>query len=71
MAMREAVFYGQESDGGPVICATPIPISGERLSVLLEDEIDDPTNAWGKDYTDSDQVAFILMHALKKEGACK
>jgi hypothetical protein len=71
MAMREAVFYGQESVGGPVICATPIPISGERLSALLEEEINNPTNVRGEEYADSDQVAFILMHKLKKEGACK
>lgn len=71
LAMREAVYYGQESVGGPVVCATPIPISGERLSTMVEEEIKNPTNVRGEEYTDSDQVAFVLVHALKKEGACK
>lgn len=70
-AMREAVFYAQESAGGPVICASPQPISGPRLAELLANEIAAPTNMRHRAYTDADQVAFILMHALKAEGACK
>jgi hypothetical protein len=68
-AMRKAVFYAQESVGGPVICASPQPISGPRLAKLLDDEIADPMNARGRAYTDADQVAFVFMHALKAEGA--
>lgn len=70
-AMREAVYYAQESVGGPVICASPIPIDGAQLTAMLEDELANPTNARGRDYTDSDQIAFIFIHALKKENACK
>jgi hypothetical protein len=70
-AMREAVFYAQESVGGPVICASPLPISGPRLVELLDNEIANPTNTRGRAYTDADQVAFIFLHALKSEGACK
>lgn len=70
-AMREAVFYAQESVGGSVVCASPQPISGPRLAELLESEIANPTDARGRAYADPDQVAFILMHALKAEGACK
>jgi len=70
-AMREAVFYAQESAGGPVICASPLPIAGPRLAELLDGEIASPTNARGRSYTDKDQVAFIFVHALKNEGVCR
>ncbi len=70
-AMREAIFYGQESMGTQVVCASPIPISDERLTKLLEAELTSPTNSMGHEYTGTDQLAFILVHALRAEGACK
>lgn len=70
-AMREAIFYGQESVGEPVVCASPIPIADERLAELLDAELASPTNIRGREYVDGDQVAFVLLHALKKQGSCK
>ena len=70
-AMREAVFYAQESNTDAVICASPIPISGARLVEMLETEIANPTNIKARSYADGDFVAFILIHALKDHGACK
>ena len=70
-AMRETVFYAQESLGGPVICASPVPVSGKSISEMLDAEIESPTNNRRRAYRDEDQVAFVLMHALRKQGACK
>ncbi len=70
-AMREAIFYGQESMGTQVVCASPIPISDERLKELLDAELASPTNSLGHVYTSTDQLAFVLVHALRAEGACK
>ena len=70
-AMREAVFYAQSSEGGAVICASPLPISGTRLIEMFEAEIAKPTNLQGYNYKASDQTAFIFVHALKKEKVCK
>jgi len=70
-AMREAVFFAQESVGGPVVCASPIPIPGARVMELLDKELGNPTNKSNKAYSQSDQVAFVLLYALKREGACR
>ncbi len=70
-AMREAIFYGQESLGAQVVCASPIPISDERLTELLSAELANPTNTLGHEYAGTDQLAFILVHALRAEGACQ
>ena len=70
-AMYESVFYAQGSVGTPVICASPQPISGPRLIELMEREIAAPTNPMRPQYADNDYVAFVLMNALKIEGACK
>lgn len=70
-AMREAIFYGQESVGTQVVCASPIPISDERLNELLDAELANPTNSLGHEYTNTDQLAYVLLHALRAEGACK
>ena len=69
-AMREAVFYAQSSEGGAVICASPLPISGTRLIEMFEAEIAKPTNLQGRFYDNNDQAAFIFVHALKKEKVC-
>jgi hypothetical protein len=70
-AMYEAVFYAQESVGRPVICASPVPIPGTRLIELIDVEVASPTNPTHQIYTQSDHVAFVLLNALKAEGACK
>ncbi|MGI9354823.1 MAG: hypothetical protein ACR2PF_06650 [Rhizobiaceae bacterium] len=70
-AMREAVFYAQESVGTGVICASPIPVSGGLLGEMLDAEIKAPTNARKRSYSSGDHVAFVLMHALKANKVCK
>lgn len=70
-AMREAIFYAQESIDDVVLCASPIPISGARLVEMLESEIENPTNKRARAYVDGDSVAFILVHSLKDHGVCK
>ena len=70
-AMREAVFYAQESIGGPVICVSPKPIDGAQMMKLLEAELSKPTNKEGQTYTAGHQVAYVLLNALKGEGVCK
>lgn len=70
-AMHETVFYAQESMSGPIICASPVPLSGKRLAAMLEAELTKPTNTRGRTYENSDHVAFIFMHALRTEKVCK
>jgi hypothetical protein len=70
-AMYEAVFYAQGSVGTPVICETPIPLSGMRLVALVDEEIANPSNPMRPEYTDADHLAFVLVNALKTEGACR
>jgi len=70
-AMYESVFYAQGSVGRPVICASPMPIPGPRLIDVIDQEIEKPTNPMRPEYADNDHVAFVLMNALKTEGACK
>jgi hypothetical protein len=70
-AMREAVFYAQHSIGQPVICATPIPIAGAELVEMVDEELAQPTNPDGGAYTDTTQVAFVLLTALKQHEACQ
>lgn len=69
--MRETVFYAQESVGGSVICATPIPVPGADLNDMIDREIEQPTNPQQPEYQGNDHVAFALMNALKATGACK
>jgi hypothetical protein len=71
VAMREAIFYAQESVGKPVLCATPIPISGARLMAMIDEEISHPTAPDRHSYNEIDSLAFVLMHALRKNGACQ
>jgi hypothetical protein len=70
-AMREAVFYAQESVGKPVLCASPMPIPGARLMEMFDEEITTPSNPDKRAYGDPDHVAFILIYALRKQGACR
>lgn len=70
-AMQETVFCAQESIGGPVICATPVPIPGADLVALIDREVERPTNPQHPQYSDNDHVAFALVNALKTEGKCK
>lgn len=70
-AMQETIFYAQESIGGPVICATPVPIPGAELVALVDRELDEPSNPQHPQYADNDHVAFALVNALKTEGKCK
>ena len=71
VAMREAIFYAQQSVGKPVLCATPIPISGARLMAITDEEISHPTAPDRHSYNEMDSLAFVLMHALRKNGACE
>jgi hypothetical protein len=71
VAMREAIFYAQESVGKPVLCATPVPISGDRLMAMTDEEISHPTAPDRHGYKEIDSLAFVLMHALRKNGACQ
>lgn len=70
-AMYEAVFYAQGSVEKPVVCASPVPIPGPRLIALIDREIEAPTNPMHPEYAANDHVAFVLINALKTEGACK
>jgi hypothetical protein len=70
-AMREAVFYAQESVGKPVLCASPMPIPGARLMEMFDEEITIPSNSDKRAYGDLEHVAFILIYALSKQGACQ
>lgn len=70
-AMREAVFYAQESEGDTVICASPAQITDSALIEMMDQEIARPTNADGLDYQANVQAAFIFVHALKNRGVCK
>ncbi len=72
IAMREAIFYAQGSVGKPVLCATPVPISGDRLMEITDEEIGRPTAPdRQQSYKGIDSLAFVLMHALRKNGACQ
>lgn len=70
-AMREAVFFAQESVGKPVLCVSPMPIPGARLIEMFDEEIAIPSNPDKRAYGDLDHVAFILIYALRKHGACQ
>jgi hypothetical protein len=70
-AMREAVFFAQESVGKPVLCASPMPIPGARLMEIFDEEITTPSNPGKRAYGDLDHVAFVLIYALRKQGACQ
>ena len=70
-AMREAVFYSQESKGGTVICASPAQISDDLLIEMFEKEIANPTSTDGHNYEANIPAAFVFVHALKNEGVCK
>ena len=70
-AMRDAVYYAQESVGDTVICASPILISGARLIEMFDEEIANPTNVDGRAYEANIYAAFVFIHALKNEGVCK
>jgi hypothetical protein len=71
VAMREAVFYAQKSVGKPVLCASPMPIPGPRLVAMFDEEIATPTNPSKRPYDGLDHAAYILMFALRAEGACQ
>ena len=71
VAMREAIFYAQSLVGRPVLCATPVPISGVRLMAMTDEEISHPTAPDRHSYEETDSLAFVLMHALRKNGACQ
>jgi len=71
VAMREAIFYAQESVGKPVLCATPMPILGSQLLAMTDEEINHPTAPDRHSYNKRDSLAFVLMHALRRNGACK
>ena len=70
-AMHDAVFYGQESVGGSVICASPKPLAGPQLVGLMETELANPTNSRRRPYEDRDHAAFVFLHALKSAQICK
>ncbi|MCP4183371.1 MAG: hypothetical protein GY761_08645 [Hyphomicrobiales bacterium] len=70
-AMREAIFYSQESKGNTVICASPTQISDDLLIEILEQEIKNPTNVDGHNYEASIPAAFVFVHALKNKGVCR
>jgi hypothetical protein len=69
--MREAVFYAQKSVGKPVLCFSPMPILGPKLVAIFDEEIATPTNPGKRPYDDLDHAAYILMFALRAEGACR
>ena len=69
--MREAVFYAQESVGKPVLCSSPMPIPGDRLIKIFDEEVMTPSNPDKRAYTELDHVAFILIYALRQQGACQ
>jgi hypothetical protein len=71
VAMREAIFYAQKSVGKPVLCASPVQISGSQLMAMFDNEIAAPTNPGKRPYGDLDHAAFVLMFALRSEGACQ
>ncbi len=71
IAMREAIFYAQESVGKPVLCATPIPIPGAQLMAMTDEEINHPTAPERQSYNKRESLAFVLMHALRKNRACQ
>jgi hypothetical protein len=66
-----AIFYAQKSVGKPVLCASPVPISGSQLMAMFDNEIAAPTNPGKRPYGDLDHAAFVLMFALRSEGACQ
>ncbi len=70
-AMYESVFYAQESVGQATVCASPLPVPGAQLVALVDYEIAHPTHPQRSSYSDNDHVAFVLVNALKSEGACK
>jgi hypothetical protein len=70
-AMREAVFYSQESKGDTVICASPAQISDNLLIEMFEQEIANPTNVDGHNYEANIPAAFVFVHALKNKGVCR
>ncbi len=70
-AMYESVFYAQESIGQATVCASPLPVPGAQLVALVDWELAHPTHPQRKSYSDNDHVAFVLVNALKSEGACK
>ncbi|MEQ8193002.1 MAG: hypothetical protein RIB59_00795 [Rhodospirillales bacterium] len=69
-AMYEAVYYAQSPEGQPVRCSTPIPLS-DRLQEMVGEEIKTPSNPTKRAYSQNDHVAYILIHALKREGKCR
>jgi hypothetical protein len=70
-AMYETAFYAESAQDKPVICATPLPIPGERLIEAIDREVAQPSNPLHLEYDDSDHVAFVLMNALKTKGVCE
>jgi len=70
-AMRETVFYAQESMGKPVLCASPMAIPTPTLIEMIDKELATPSNPRHPRYSDDDHMAFIFVSALKKAVACK
>ena len=68
--MREAIFYGQESIGRPVVCASPMQLEGPDLILLMDQEIANPTNVERRFYDDTDPAAFVFIHALRDKRLC-
>jgi hypothetical protein len=69
-AMRETVFYAQESMGRSVICASPMPIAVTELIERVDREIATPSNPAIQKYADNDQLAFIFISAMKNADYC-
>jgi len=69
-AMRETVFYAQNSVGTSVICASPRPIAVTELVAIVDKEIAAPTSPLYREYADNVSMAFIFVSALKKAAYC-
>ncbi len=69
-AMRETVFYAQESMGRSVICASPKPIPPAELIERVDKEIATPSNPAIHKYADNVQLAFIFVSAMKNAAYC-
>ena len=48
-----------------------MPIPGPKLVAMFDEEIATPTNPGKRPYDDLDHAAYILMFALRAEGACQ
>lgn len=70
-AMYETALYAQASIELPALCVTPLPIPGEELVAMVDDEVASPTGALDRDYGPDDRLAMVLVTALKSQDVCR